>query len=118
MHISLHYSLCCSITGCSYHRTYSEGAQLTQNDDKGYWGVITQYEIDDENDLDSHDSTQLASRFEIRGMVLLGYGLEPTTIGKFTMIECTCTGNGNEKDMDDNGVIQIDDDIDNLGVFQ
>lgn len=52
--------------------TYSEGAQLTQNDDKGYWGQI--YEVEE-------------GRFEVRGMVMLGYGLEPTTIGKFTMIE-------------------------------
>merc|ERR1719215_2547948 len=53
--------------------TYSEGAQLTQNDDKGYWGTI--YE------------QKNTGRFEVRGMVMLGYGLEPTTIGRFTMIE-------------------------------
>jgi len=53
--------------------TYSEGAQLTQNDDKGYWGTIYEQEN--------------TGRFEVRGMVMLGYGLEPTTIGRFTMIE-------------------------------
>ena len=95
-----------------YFRTFSEGANLTQNDDKGYWGVIREYSIEDGEKLDS--AVGKNTRLEIRGMVLLGYGLEPTTIGRFTMVENTSVNN----EEDDDGDEDTDSYFDSLGEFQ
>jgi len=92
--------------------TFSEGANLTQNDDKGYWGVIREYSIEDGEKLDS--AVGKNTRLEIRGMVLLGYGLEPTTIGRFTMVENTSVNN----EEDDDGDEDTDSYFDSLGEFQ
>ena len=108
------------------YRTFSEGAQLTQNDDKGYWGVIKEYNIDNES---GNISSELITRYEISGMVMLGSGLEPTTIGKFTMIECTDVLRVNNDELkrtaDDNKFYvrneedeDTDDGVDAWGVFQ
>eukprot|EP00816_Leptocylindrus_hargravesii_P011337 CAMPEP_0196802296 /NCGR_PEP_ID=MMETSP1362-20130617/1926_1 /TAXON_ID=163516 /ORGANISM="Leptocylindrus danicus, Strain CCMP1856" /LENGTH=382 /DNA_ID=CAMNT_0042173553 /DNA_START=301 /DNA_END=1449 /DNA_ORIENTATION=- len=89
--------------------TYSEGAQLTQNDDKGYWGTIYEQEG--------------TGRFEVRGMVMLGYGLEPTTIGRFTMIEqqddiaVVVDYEEYEEEKEEEGK-SSDDDDDNWGAFE
>lgn len=75
--------------------TFSEGMSLTQNDEKGkatsltyrhvnsrtksfqgYWGTIS--EVETANDK---------KKIEVKGAVMVGWGLEPTTLGRFKMIE-------------------------------
>lgn len=76
--------------------TFSEGLSLTQNDEKckqpacsmycrvisrtktfqGYWGTIS--EVESAND---------EKKIEVEGAVMVGWGLEPTTLGRYKMIE-------------------------------
>ena len=61
---------------------------LSHEDAKAYWGTIHRM---DENDP--------ASRLEVRGSVLLGWGLEPLPVARFIMRE-TETG-GTEQTLED-----------------
>eukprot|EP00567_Pseudictyota_dubia_P017132 CAMPEP_0197438788 /NCGR_PEP_ID=MMETSP1175-20131217/5684_1 /TAXON_ID=1003142 /ORGANISM="Triceratium dubium, Strain CCMP147" /LENGTH=545 /DNA_ID=CAMNT_0042968585 /DNA_START=236 /DNA_END=1873 /DNA_ORIENTATION=- len=79
--------------------TYSEGMGLTSDDVKAYWGRITEIgkgSGDEESDCEESKSKDLSSSeeakaktVEINGSVLDGWGLEPTTVAWFTMIEKT-----------------------------
>ncbi len=61
---------------------YSEGTSLTQNDQKGYWGVI--------NGVDAcgvEEGNPSSKKIEIKGTVMVGWGMEPCSVGRFKMIE-------------------------------
>lgn len=67
--------------------TFSEGTSLTQNDEKSYWGEITQMEAGDKETIDGDPAELSSKKLEIKGAVMVGWGLEPTTVGRFKMIE-------------------------------
>jgi len=76
--------------------TYSEGLHLNHQDDVSYWGKI--YEVDaseEENCIDDEPIEWKGTRIEVNGAVMLGIGLEPCSVARFTMIEKT------EQDDDD-----------------
>jgi len=67
--------------------TFSEGTSLTQNDEKGYWGTITEA-VDCGNDsIEDNPSQWRNEKMEINGAVMIGWGLEPCSVGRFKMIE-------------------------------
>ena len=61
----------------------SEGASVTQDDEKGYWGKITEVEDGRKDSIEVGGSKKI----EIKGAVILGVGLEPEPVGRFKMIE-------------------------------
>merc|ERR1712110_607588 len=67
--------------------TFSEGSHLTHQDDVSFWGKI--YEIDasdrEDNILDDPKDWK-GTKIEINGAVMIGWGLEPCSIARFTMI--------------------------------
>lgn len=70
--------------------TYSEGLHLNHQDDVSYWGKI--YEVDaaeEENCIDDDPIEWKGTRIEVNGAVMLGIGLEPCSVARFTMIEKT-----------------------------
>jgi len=76
--------------------TFSEGSQLKEEDDVSYWGKI--YELDaarEEDSIEDDPNEWKGTKIEINGAVMLGVGLEPCSIARFTMIEKT------EADYDD-----------------
>ena len=104
------------------YRTFLEGAQLTRNDNKDYWSVIMENNFED-------ISSKLITRYIISGMVLLGSGLGPITIGKFTMIEYTDVFRVNDNELKRSSNVNklyvrneededTDDGVDSWGVFQ
>ena len=91
---------------------FSEGRHLTHEDAKTYWGTIqpesnlgkiskmngtamsqtpmnaTAMEMPDEdNRNDDSSDTREGSRFEVKGSVLVGWGLEPLPVARFLMRE-------------------------------
>jgi len=60
---------------------------LTQNDEKGYWGVITDVEDGVKGSGDGASSIPGNKKIEIHGAVMVGWGLEPCSVGRFKMIE-------------------------------
>jgi hypothetical protein len=76
---------------------YSEGRMLSHEDAKAYWGTIHR--------MDENDPT---SRLEVRGSVLLGWGLEPLPVARFIMRE-TETG-GTEVTLEEEEEDEEDDD--------
>ena len=64
---------------------YSEGMSLTQDDERTYWGKITEVETGQE--LDNNNNNPSTKRVEVEGAIMLGTGLEPCSIGRFRMIE-------------------------------
>ncbi|KAL7542116.1 hypothetical protein ACHAXR_011549 [Thalassiosira sp. AJA248-18] len=67
--------------------TFSEGASLTQNDEKSYWGEIVEIEDGGKENTEGESTECSDKKLEIKGAVLVGWGLEPTTVGRFKMIE-------------------------------
>lgn len=51
---------------------------MTQDDDKCYWGVIKEV-----SDADTGDGKKVS----IKGAVMVGWGLEPCSVGRFKMTE-------------------------------
>ena len=67
---------------------YSEGKSLTQDDEKSYWGKIKEvpksgHDTDKEGDADTGDRKKVS----IKGAVMVGWGLEPCSVGRFKMTE-------------------------------
>jgi len=82
------------LDGCIYLISFlvndfqsSEGTSLTQNDEKGYWGVITDVEEGVKGSGDGASSIPGNKKIEIHGAVMVGWGLEPCSVGRFKMIE-------------------------------
>ena len=67
--------------------TDSEGTSLTQNDEKAYWGKITEIGDSDKDSIEGGPTEWSNKKLEIDGAVMVGWGLEPTTLGRFKMIE-------------------------------
>ena len=65
----------------------SEGTSLTQNDEKGYWGKITEVVDGGKDNIEGDPTNWGNKKIEIKGAVMIGWGLEPTTVGRFKMIE-------------------------------
>mmetsp|Transcript_23999 Transcript_23999/g.40896 ORF Transcript_23999/g.40896 Transcript_23999/m.40896 type:complete len:537 (+) Transcript_23999:249-1859(+) len=68
--------------------TFSEGKSLTQDDEKSYWGKIKEVpksvdDADQGGDADTGDSKKVS----IKGAVMVGWGLEPCSVGRFKMTE-------------------------------
>ena len=66
----------------------SEGKSLTQDDEKSYWGKIKEVpksvdDADQGGDADTGDSKKVS----IKGAVMVGWGLEPCSVGRFKMTE-------------------------------
>ena len=57
---------------------------LTQDDERTYWGKIT--EVGTVQDPDNNNNSS-PIKVEIEGAIMLGTGLEPCSIGRFRMIE-------------------------------
>mmetsp|Transcript_13918 Transcript_13918/g.21151 ORF Transcript_13918/g.21151 Transcript_13918/m.21151 type:complete len:582 (+) Transcript_13918:314-2059(+) len=95
--------------------TYSEGSTLSQQDDVAYWGKI--YEVDvaqSEDKIDDDPLNWKGTKIEINGSVMLGVGLEPCSIARFTMIEKTEDDYYDDDEEDDDDEDDIDDDYDDL----
>ncbi|KAL7540439.1 hypothetical protein ACHAWF_006680 [Thalassiosira exigua] len=67
--------------------TYSEGTSLTQNDEKGYWGIITEVVNGGKDSIERDPSDYGDKKIEVKGSVMVGWGLEPCSVGRFKMIE-------------------------------
>jgi hypothetical protein len=67
--------------------TYSEGTSLTQNDEKGYWGIITEVVNGGKDSIERDPSDCDDKKIEVKGSVMVGWGLEPCSVGRFKMIE-------------------------------
>lgn len=67
--------------------TFSEGTSLTQNDEKGYWGTITEVADAGKDSIEDDPAQWGNKKIEIEGAVMLGWGLEPCSVGRFKMIE-------------------------------
>lgn len=82
--------------------TFSEGSHLTHQDDVSFWGKI--YEVDasdrEDNILDDPKDWK-GTKIEINGAVMIGWGLEPCSIARFTMIEKTEEDYTEEDEEDD-----------------
>jgi hypothetical protein len=100
--------------------TFSEGKYLSNQDEVSYWGTI--YEVDAAVEEDSIEDNPLewkGTRIEVNGAVMVGIGLEPTSVAKFTMIEKTeedvfDEDQDSDDDEDDGGddyLIPLNDDI-------
>ena len=66
----------------------SEGKSLTQDDEKSYWGKIKEIpksggDTGKEGDADTGDRKKVS----IKGAVMVGWGLEPCSVGRFKMTE-------------------------------
>lgn len=61
---------------------YSEGKSLTQDDEKSYWGKIKEVPRSSD-DAETGDSKKVS----IKGAVMVGWGLEPCSVGRFKMTE-------------------------------
>ena len=59
----------------------SEGKSLTQDDEKSYWGKIKEVPQPD------GDGAGENKKVSIKGAVMLGWGLEPVSVGRFKMTE-------------------------------
>ena len=83
----------------------SEGAGLTMDDEKAYWGRIVKLKSS-QDDKENKDITDLlekkAQQVEVNGSVLDGLGLEPIPVARFTMIEITEDSLDEEDDESDN----------------
>ncbi len=92
---------------------------LTQNDEKGYWGKITEVESPNRN-IECDPTDWGGKKIEINGAIMVGWGLEPCSVGRFKMIEMeedvlTEDGedeNSEEEDEDDDLDVDIDMNID------
>ena len=69
---------------------------MTQNDEKAYWGKIKEIDGDDENNLESKNK-----KVEIKGSVIMGWGLEPVSVGRYKMIEIEDLVEEEEEDDDE-----------------
>lgn len=58
----------------------SEGKSLTQDDEKSYWGKIKEVP-------QPGDGAGENKKVSIKGAVMLGWGLEPVSVGRFKMTE-------------------------------
>ena len=60
---------------------------MTQNDEKAYWGKITEVQDGGKDSIEGDPAEWANKKLEIKGAVMVGWGLEPTTVGRFKMIE-------------------------------
>jgi len=62
---------------------------LTQNDEKSYWGLIEEVAISGgaEGNIAEDETDAQNKKIQIEGAVMLGWGLEPCSIGRYKMIE-------------------------------
>ncbi|KAL3779846.1 hypothetical protein HJC23_005772 [Cyclotella cryptica] len=67
--------------------TFSEGMSLTQDDEKAYWGKITQVDTASIENTGDDCARNVLKKIEIDGAVMVGWGLEPCSVGRFKMIE-------------------------------
>jgi hypothetical protein len=79
----------------------SEGASVTQDDEKGYWGKITEVDHDRKDIIEGDPSDWGSKKIEIKGAVLVGWGLEPEPVGRFKMIEIDDDLDEEEEDEED-----------------
>ena len=72
-----------------------------EEDEKAYWGLITQ-EPDGGKDSIKADPSQWGNeKIQIEGAVMVGWGLEPTSTGRFKMIEIEDDLEEEEEEEDD-----------------
>jgi hypothetical protein len=83
---------------------YSEGKSLSTDDEKTYWGKIT--DEDETEDPMAEDETDGGDRrLVVNGSVIFGYGLEPQPVGHFIMTETNESENyGDDEEEDDDEV--------------
>lgn len=75
----------------------SEGSSLTQDDEKAYWGKITEIGTDNDN----------KKKVEIDGAIMIGTGLEPCSIGRFRMVEMNEELRSEESRTDESGYVSM-----------
>mmetsp|Transcript_7181 Transcript_7181/g.10836 ORF Transcript_7181/g.10836 Transcript_7181/m.10836 type:complete len:484 (-) Transcript_7181:41-1492(-) len=82
--------------------TFSEGTHLSSQDDVSYWGDIFEVDAAEEEDCIMDDPFNWkGTKIEVNGAVMLGVGLEPCSIARFTMIEKTEVDSNDDEDDDD-----------------
>ena len=74
---------------------------MTQDDEKGYWGKITEVDHDRKDIIEGDPSDWGSKKIEIKGAVLVGWGLEPEPVGRFKMIEIDDDLDEEEEDEED-----------------
>lgn len=93
--------------------TFSEGKSLTHDDAKTYWGWINYVDEDESNEISAPKQKSQSKpaeegdeprRLQVKGSVILGYGLEPQPVARFIMREEL-----NDDDFDDDEEEEDDD---------
>ena len=93
--------------------TFSEGTHLSNQDDVSYWGEILEVDAAAEEDCIMDDPFEWkGTKIEVNGAVMLGVGLEPCSIARFTMIEKTEVDSSDDEDDDDDDDEDDEDDED------
>lgn len=83
--------------------TFSEGSHLTHQDEVSYWGEINEVDTAKEEDCIMDDPCKWkGTKIVINGAVMLGVGLEPCSVARFTMIEKTEDDSEFEENDDEN----------------
>jgi hypothetical protein len=92
----------------------SEGTSLTQDDEKAYWGTITgkRVPIPKVNGTDTDSTDYIYKKIEIEGAVMIGWGLEPTSTGRFKMMEIEEELDDREEEEEDYDFDLLDEDYD------
>jgi hypothetical protein len=97
---------------------FSEGKSLTVEDEKTYWGKISDGDEEDNDsaegaarvsDVDTSSSPE-ERRLLVTGSVIYGYGLEPQPVGRFIMTETSESSEMYDEDDDDDEEDESEDD--------
>ena len=110
----------------------SEGSTLSEKDEVTYWGKIydvneskgaAEISTDSKNEGKTIDEKKV--KIEVNGSVMMGWGLEPCAVSRFTMIEKTEEDAyydeedyDDEDDDDDEDYDDLPELDDNIGMFE
>jgi hypothetical protein len=115
---------------------YSEGRMLTQEDAKTYWGTIRFEQQNDDGEQENNESPEATigdeststtiseasndkpERFEVKGSVIMGWGLEPLPVALFIMREVTELDALDYDEDEDDDEDDEEDGVDWSGAFQ
>ena len=96
--------------------TYSEGRMLSHDDAKSYWGRISHVDedISDENEINEANQQGLPKvefdgprRLQVKGSVIVGWGLEPQPVGRFIMREELEEEEYDDEDDEDDNELEV-----------
>lgn len=118
--------------------TFSEGRMLSHDDAKTYWGSINYVDEDETNEFDWSENGKSVSkpsnekgearRLQVKGSVIVGWGLEPQPVARFIMREEIQEAEFDDEEEEDDDEVSLrykmpedtspDEDIDWSNAFQ